>query len=133
MKQVDIYDPAMCCSTGVCGPSVDPKLVQAAADLDNLKKQGVTVNRYNLSQDLDAFAGNQAVKALLAANGTNVLPVTIVNGEVRKQGDYPYYEELTAWLGSGKIPLSVKRPLVKSIEVAPSNGGCCGGSGSCCC
>jgi hypothetical protein len=133
MKQVDIYDPAMCCSTGVCGPTVDPKLVQAAADLDNLKKQGVTVNRYNLSQDLDAFAGNDVVKALLAANGTNVLPVTIVNGEVRKQSDYPSYEELTTWLENGKLPVSVKRSFVKSIEVVPSSGGCCGGSGSSCC
>ena len=23
MKKMVIYDPAMCCSTGVCGPSVD--------------------------------------------------------------------------------------------------------------
>ncbi|MBC8080481.1 MAG: arsenite efflux transporter metallochaperone ArsD [Gorillibacterium sp.] len=133
MKQVDIYDPAMCCSTGVCGPGVDPQLIQAAADLEKLKKLGVMVNRYNLSQDLDAFASNETVKSLLASGGTNVLPITIVSGEVCKKGAYPSYEELMTWLDHGKIPLSAKRPFIKSIETAPSDGGCCGGSGSSCC
>lgn len=110
-----------------------PEIGASGGRLGKPEKAGVTVNRYNLSQDLDAFAKNEAIKALLAANGMNVLPITIVNGEVHKQGEYPSYEELTAWLGSVKIPLSVKRPFVKSIEAAPSNGGCCGGSGSSCC
>jgi len=132
MKHIDLFDPAMCCSTGVCGPAVDPLLVQAAADLENLKQQGVTVNRYNLSRDLDAFAGNETVKALLAEGGTEVLPITIVNGVVQKQGGYPSLDELTAWLGNGMNPVPVKRPLIKSIE-ATSKGSCCGGSGSSCC
>jgi len=29
MKTIEIFDPAMCCSSGVCGPSVDPKLVRS--------------------------------------------------------------------------------------------------------
>lgn len=133
MKQVDIYDPAMCCSTGVCGPAVDQKLIQAAADLDSLKKQGIIVNRYNLAQDLDAFAGNDTIKALLAAQGVDVLPVTIVNGEIRKQGEYASLNELTSWLGNEKLPPTVKRSFVKSIEVTTGNGSCCGGPGSSCC
>lgn len=136
MKKVEIFDPALCCSTGVCGPSVDPKLVQAAVDLEALKKQGVTVNRYNLAQDLDAFAGNEAVKALLAAKGTDVLPVTVFNGEVVKESEYPTADELAAWLDGDQRPASVRRPSFKAIavkQVRNGDGGCCGGSGGSCC
>ena len=49
-QTLQVFDPAMCCSTGVCGPEVDTKLVQFAADLDWLKSQGVIVQRHNLSQ-----------------------------------------------------------------------------------
>ncbi|XXU25156.1 arsenic metallochaperone ArsD family protein [Sorangium sp. So ce887] len=66
-----VFDPAMCCSTGVCGPSVDPELARFAADVDWLQKQGVTVERYNLSQQPSAFAGTPAVKEALA-RGTEV-------------------------------------------------------------
>ena len=30
MKKIEIFDPAMCCSTGVCGPGVDPELLRMA-------------------------------------------------------------------------------------------------------
>lgn len=132
MKQIEIYDPALCCSTGVCGPSIDPKLVQVAADIEALKKQGITVNRYNLAQDLDAFAGNATVKALLAANGTDILPVTFVDGQVCKEREYPTMAEFQEWAKGDKLPVSVQRPSFRSIEVKPNNGGCCGNGSSCC-
>ncbi|MDF2923937.1 MAG: arsenic resistance operon repressor [Paenibacillaceae bacterium] len=131
-KKIEIYDPAMCCSTGVCGPSVDPKLIQIAADLENLKKQGVVVSRYNLSQEIDAFAANNTVKELLASHGTNVLPITIMNGEVLKLGEYPTKEELDSWTSADKLPASIQRTKIKSIEVTPRSGGCCGNDSSCC-
>ena len=64
-QTLQVFDPAMCCSTGVCGPDVDPKLVQFAADLDWLKTQAVIVQRYNLSQDPGAFVQNPIVKSAL--------------------------------------------------------------------
>lgn len=133
MQNLEIYDPAMCCSTGVCGPSVDPKLVQIAADLEHLQKHGVMVNRYNLSQNIDAFAANVTVKELLASQGTQVLPVTMLNGEVLKQGEYPTKEELASWISADRLRAAVQRPKFKAIEVVPRNGGCCGGSDSSCC
>lgn len=131
MKQIEIFDPALCCSTGVCGTSVDPKLVQAAADMEALKKQGITVTRYNLAQDLDAFAANAAVKTLLAANGTDILPVTLVDGVVCKEREYPTLNELREWANAEKLPGSIQRPSFRSIEIKPKSDGCCGGS-SCC-
>ena len=55
MGKMEIYDPAMCCSTGVCGPSVNPELIRVASVIENLKKNGITVNRYNLSSNPQAF------------------------------------------------------------------------------
>ncbi len=28
MSVIEIFDPAMCCSTGVCGPSIDTELMR---------------------------------------------------------------------------------------------------------
>jgi arsenite methyltransferase len=97
--KVEVFDPAMCCSTGVCGPSVDPKLVQFAADLDWLKSQGVPVERYNLAQTPAAFAANATVKSTLEKHGTDCLPLVIVDGSIASVGGYPTRVELAQWAG----------------------------------
>jgi hypothetical protein len=51
MPHLDVFDPPMCCSSGVCGPSVDPLLAAFAADVDWLASKGVSISRYNLAQD----------------------------------------------------------------------------------
>ena len=55
MVVLQVFDPPMCCSTGVCGPKVNPALPRFAADLNWLKSQGVHVERFNLAQNPDAF------------------------------------------------------------------------------
>jgi len=91
---IQVFDPPMCCSTGVCGPEVDTKLVQFAADLDWLKSEGVVVQRYNLSQNPAAFVDNELVSATLAAQGEPALPILLVNGKVALTGRYPERSEL---------------------------------------
>ena len=108
----------MCCSTGVCGPDVDPKLVQFAADLDWLKPKGVIVQRHNLSQNPAAFVENEAVKATLAEKGEAALPVILVNGKVTTTGHYPERTELAGWF---KLKATATNATAKS-------GCCCGGS-----
>lgn len=125
MTSIRVFDPAMCCSTGICGPSVDPSLVRFAADLDWLKGHGVAVERYNLSQQPGAFADNAAVRAALAAQGEASLPLILVNGDVRSTGVYPSRDELAGWAGVTGAG---------SVEPEPA-GGCCGGAkrgGGCC-
>jgi len=115
---IRVFDPAMCCSTGVCGPSVDPDLARFAADLDWLQKQGVTVERFNLSQQPAAFAETSAVKEALA-RGTEVLPLLLVGDRVAVEGSYPSRETLAALAG-----IVVKKP-----DTAPAaKTGCCGPS-----
>jgi AhpD family alkylhydroperoxidase len=99
MVNVHVFDPPMCCSTGICGPSVDPQLVRFAADLDWLKSQGVSVERFNLSQQPGAFVADVAVKSVLEAQGEEALPLLKVDGEVKSSGRYPSRDEMAGWAG----------------------------------
>ncbi len=123
---IRVFDPAMCCSTGVCGPSVDPDLARFAADIDWLEKQGIAVERFNLSQQPAAFAETPAVKEALA-RGVEVLPLVLVGDRIAVEGSYPSRETLAALAGV----------VVKKAESAPaSSTGCCGSGAksktSCC-
>ena len=100
--KVSVFDPAMCCSTGVCGPSVDPQLVRFSADLDWLKSSGATVERFNLSQQPGAFVEQAAVKQALETKGDEALPLVMFDGQVKSTGTYPSREQLAAWAGLSK-------------------------------
>jgi hypothetical protein len=93
MNTLQIYDPPMCCSTGICGPDVDPDLVNFAAMLSQLAETGVKVERYNLGQQPMAFAQNAVVKEALQTEGVEVLPLMYLNGEVLMKGRYPSRDE----------------------------------------
>jgi len=99
VTMVQVFDPAMCCSTGVCGPSVDPQLMRFAADLDWLKSRGVSVERFNLAQQPGAFAEHAAAKDALEVTGETALPLIQVDGEVKSSGVYPSREDLAVWTG----------------------------------
>ncbi len=94
MKKLQVFDPVMCCSTGVCGPSVDPTLAQFASDLEWLKSKGVEIERFNLAQQLGAFTANAVVKRALNTAGTNCLPMLLLNGDVIASGGYPNRRQL---------------------------------------
>ena len=93
MKTIQVYDPPMCCSTGLCGNDIDPALVSFAALLTQLSQKGVKVERYNLGQQPMAFVQNPVVKALLDKEGAAVLPLILIDGEVHQKGRYPTDEE----------------------------------------
>mgnify|MGYP001476056149 FL=1 len=95
-----VFDPAMCCPTGLCGPGVDPALLTIARDLRWLESQGVTVERHGLAQSPDVFVAQSKVAGLMQAFGDNGLPATLVNGEVLTFGKYPTRDELVAALGA---------------------------------
>lgn len=97
MTKIEVFAPPMCCTSGVCGPTVDPALAQFAADLEWFKRQGVTVTRYNLAQEPLAFAQNDTVREALQSQADGeVLPLILVNGAVVSQGKYPSAEMLAA-------------------------------------
>ena len=104
MAVLQVYDPAMCCSTGVCGPSVDPVLPRFAADLEWLKSKGVQVARFNLAQEIAAFTENAIVKAALHSKGTECLPLILVDGNIVSEGAYPTREQLAGFTGVAYEP-----------------------------
>jgi AhpD family alkylhydroperoxidase len=114
---LEVFDPAMCCSTGVCGPDVDTKLVQFAADLNWLKAQGVTVQRHNLSQNPAAFVQNEAVKTALTDKGEAALPALLINGKIAATGRYPDRAELASLfkLKAAATPASLFTPAVAEL------------------
>ena len=123
MKTVQVFDKAMCCSTGICGPQVDPVLPRFAADLDWLAKQGHKIDRFNLAQNPAEFVKNDVVKNILTAEGVECLPLVIVDHRVVSRGEYPSRENLALWTGT----------TIKAKTVLPmADGGCCGGKSGCC-
>ena len=99
IKKIEVFDPPMCCSSGVCGPKVDKKLVEFSAALAWLYAQGIQVQRYNPAQQYEAFVNNTKVVKAVNDSGTGCLPLILVDGEVVSHGRYPRKEELAAMVG----------------------------------
>ena len=113
---LQVYDPAMCCSAGACGPSVDPALVRFAADLEWLGQQGLTVERYNLAQQPGAFANNALVKQTLEHDGNGCLPLILFDGKIVSRGAYPSRDELASFAGRAPTePISLYSPAVAEL------------------
>jgi len=119
MKKIEIFDPAMCCSTGVCGPSINPKLMQIATIVNSLSKKGIDITRYGLSDEPQSFIANKIISDLLQKGGADTLPITLLDNVVVKTKSYPTAAELSEWLDI-KITITEK----------PS--GCCHKSSGCC-
>lgn len=101
--QVQVFDPAMCCPTGLCGPGVDPALIQVARDLRWLSAKGVTVSRFGLSQEPQVFVADARVSELMKTFGDAGLPAILVNGSVLMHGRYPTREELVSALSEAAV------------------------------
>jgi len=99
MSKIRIYDPPMCCPTGVCGPGIDPGLARFAADLDWLRRRGVEVERFNLAQQPGAFATSPEVLEAMERLGDAALPMILVEGRAPSHGAYPGRAELAAMMG----------------------------------
>jgi len=120
MKTIQVFDPALCCSTGVCGVDLDEALVRFSADADWAKQRGVTIERFNLAQQPLAFAQNPLVKGFLERSGEEALPLVLLNGEVALAGRYPSRAELARWAGI----LDVVEPAAQANACRPGDG-CC--------
>lgn len=109
MKKLEIFDPALCCPTGVCGPSIDPELARIASALFLLEKKGKSIKRHNLGNEPEAFIANPHVQKRLNEKGPNALPIILWNGEVVKEASYPTNEELASWFEVDRNELMIKK------------------------
>lgn len=115
MKTIQVFDPALCCSSGVCGAEVDQALVTFSADIGWATQQGARIERFNLAQQPLAFAQNDQVKGFLERSGAEALPLILVDGDIALAGRYPSRAELARWVG------------IVQEEAAPATPCCSGG------
>jgi hypothetical protein len=131
MKTLTIFDPAMCCATGICGAEIDQKLVDFAADLDWLKSEGIEVKRINLSQEPALFAENEQVKTILQESGVEGLPVILADDEMQSFGQYPDRVKLAQMAGVTAAQAVGQAPAPATGCCGPNDGaekpssGCC--------
>ncbi|EHN15215.1 arsenite efflux transporter metallochaperone ArsD [Clostridium sporogenes] len=123
MKKMIIFDPAMCCSTGVCGPSVDPELLRVATTINRLKNNGILVERYNLTSNPQIFVDNKEINQILNKEGVEILPATMVDGIIVKTKAYPTNKEFCELLDipEDSLKITIKEPS----KGCNCKGGCC--------
>ena len=134
MKQMEIFEQAMCCLTGLCGPSIDPELLRLSSVLDALKEKGIVVGRYNLSNDPLKFVQTKVVTDFLQSHGPEELPLVLVDGAIQFSGRYPTNDEFADILG---FDAAILQDAVEAGRDATddSSSCCCGDSAdnsSCC-
>lgn len=103
--RVEIFDPPMCCPTGLCGPTLDPVLLDVYEAILKIKTEydgQAVLERYVLGQQPAKFMQQPEVISRLKTHGVSILPVTVVNGVVLKEKEYPSYGELKQWIEEGK-------------------------------
>ncbi len=99
MVRLEVFEPAMCCPSGVCGTNIDQGLVQFAADLEWIRSRGVEVERYNLAQQPDKFVQSGPVKNAMTLAGDKCLPLILADGSIVAQNSYPDRSSLAQMAG----------------------------------
>jgi len=109
MKAVKIYDPALCCPTGLCGVNIDPELMRIAVVVETLKRKGIAIERYNLRDHPQVYVDNKVINEFLMKEGAEKLPVTTVDGEIAAIGVYPSNQQIAVWFNISEDELTVKK------------------------
>lgn len=130
MPTIRIYEPALCCDTGVCGADLDQSLITVTADVRSLQEMGADITRHNLASDPTAFTDDETVRAFMHTVGSKGLPLTVVDGVTVSTGSYPTREALLDLAGLG-TPTASPTPRLDLGLTETAVGGCCGGSGCC--
>ena len=105
MTELTLYEEAMCCSTGVCGPDPDDELVEVSAALDQLEEEfDVDVSRANMQHNIEEFLETQQIADLVEEHGPSILPITVVDDEIVSKEAYLSYDELASTIEDSPDP-----------------------------
>ncbi len=99
---VEIFDPPMCCPTGLCGPTLDQTLLDLSETILHLQQAGYQVARYQMTSHPQAFLGNQEVMRLVREKQMAALPIVVVRGKMIAEGNYPPLAEIRQYLNGSK-------------------------------
>lgn len=129
MVTIRIYEPALCCESGVCGPESDASLVTVTADVRRLKDLGADIERHNLAADPTAFIQDDTVRGFMHTVGSKGLPLTVVDGVTVAIGSYPSRDQLLSYAGIDDP--TIVTPARSDLGVTAKPGGCCGSASGC--
>ena len=129
LKNMSIYEPAMCCSTGLCGVGVDPELLRISTVINALSKHGIEVKRYNLTSAPMEFVTNTAINQLVNEKGVDELPAIVLDDKIAISGRYPSNEAIAKMLD---VPVTFLTEEQKAVKVTPKKVGGCGCQGGKC-
>lgn len=91
---LELFEPSLCCESGVCGPEPDKVLIDLQNTILLLKKAGIETKRYAINQAPLVFVQNAVVRDFIKANGPGKLPLTLLDNQIIKSGSYPTVNEL---------------------------------------
>jgi hypothetical protein len=91
---LEIFDPPMCCPTGLCGPTQDQTLLDIHEMTQWLQNNGYKVNRYQMASSPQAFTSNKEVMRLVREKQMAALPIVMVHGKIITVGSYPKPHEI---------------------------------------
>jgi len=131
MKKMQIFEPAMCCSTGLCGVGVDPELLRVSTVLNTLINNKITVDRFNLNIAPMEFVTNTTINEFVNKSGVEKLPVVTLDGEVIMTGRYPTNEEFVTLLDLPVTMLGEAKKAIK-VQATKKKSGGCNCKGGCC-
>jgi len=137
MTKIVIYESAMCCSSGVCGPNPDKELIELQDTIEKVQKMGCEVERYSIAQSPKKFRENPEIIKLIQQQQIKALPITTFAGSVIKVGSYPSIDELQKWLKDSKADLPSSADKNNNSDICCSEQentfteGCCVGQNSC--
>ncbi|MBR9682298.1 MAG: arsenite efflux transporter metallochaperone ArsD [Candidatus Aenigmarchaeota archaeon] len=119
--KIELFESAMCCPTGLCGPSINTEVLRISTVVDFLDQKGITIKRYNLTSNTKEFVSNKTINEMLDKEGDNILPITIVDGKVEKKGAYPSNAEFKEWTG---ITIETNKPKKNESGCGCGETGC---------
>ena len=138
MPEIHVYEPALCCATGVCGPDLDQSLVTFTADVAHVNEAGGQVRRHNLANDPQAFVTDDQVRTFMHLTGSEGLPLTAVDGVTVLTGTYPTREQMIRFAAMAVHPeatppveTDATRPAL-SLNLIGGDGGACAPDSGCC-
>ena len=130
MHKIRIFEPALCCETGVCGVDVDPELLRITTTVRKLKQEGEDIKRHNLKNDPMEFNTNPVINKYVNEKGLDGLPCVVVDEKVTIESRYPTDQELlkimdlpTDYLDHIELDAEEEKEETESC--------CCGGDGCC--
>ena len=132
MKKMQIFEPAMCCDTGLCGVGVDSELLRISTVLGSLKTNGILVERFNLTNAPMEFVNNMVINEYVNSKGIDGLPVVTLDGVIVIMGRYPTNDEIISLLDIPRSYLGEGTKTVQKVKVTPKKSGGCGCKGGCC-